>query len=144
MGGITVGYGTDSLNYAIRITFGIVHGTILTLCCFALSFYLPFPLFGCIVAPFTSLALTIFCNICVEYVSESKVTMANALQTCWIPPVGLFCLSCILFPLEMMPKLLFPTFILTALILTTLLQIHAAKGIQASSSESVSSTASPT
>jgi hypothetical protein len=74
-------------------------------------------------------------------VSESTITMTKILKTCWIPPLGIFCVSLLILPLEMMPSLgftgplttLVATSVLLNAILTTLLQIYAAKDIQSSS-----------
>lgn len=130
------------MRYAIRLTFGIVHGVILTLFSFGITLYIPslshilFALLGCIVAPCVSLALTIFCNACVEYVSQSRVTVERILRTAWIPPLGIFCVSIILLPLEMMPMTfgsiphIVATSIIANFIVSTILQIYAAKDIQ--------------
>ena len=135
------------LDYAIRITFGIVHGVILTLCSFGIALYVPelsrvlFALLGCIVAPFLSLLLTIFCNAAVEYSSKSTLTMDHILQTAWIPPLGIFCMNVLLLPLELMPSaetdgpltMIVATSILGNLLISILLQVYAARNIQLTS-----------
>lgn len=144
---------SDSISYALRLTFGVVHGVILTLFSFALALFFPafshflFGLFGFIIAPLISLVLTIFCNACVEYVSQSTLTAARILKTSWIPPFGVFCVSLIILPLEMMPALGFTgpinTLVATSVcvncVLTAILQIYAAKDIQSASEEVLSS-----
>lgn len=143
----------DSVSYALRLTFGIVHGALLTLSSFGLALLFPsfshflFGLFGFILAPFISFILTIFCNACIEYVSQSKFTATNILKKAWIPPFGIFCISLIILPLEMMPSLAFAghinvlviTSVILNAILTTILQIYAAKDIQSSFSLELSS-----
>jgi hypothetical protein len=138
------GNSTDDIRYAIRITFGIVHGVILTVFALCLALLFPslshflFGLFGCIVAPLLSFVLTLFCNGCVEYVSSSTITLARVLKRAWIPPLGVFCCSLLILPLELMPSLGFTgpinTLIATSIVLnfivTTLLQVYSAKSIQ--------------
>lgn len=136
------------LDYAIRITFGVIHGVILTLSSLGICLYIPslshilFALLGCIVAPLISLILTVFCTASVEYVSTSRMTMEHILSNAWIPPFGIFCMNVILLPLEMMPSMgtegpytsVVATSIFANFILSILLQIYAAKGVQASTS----------
>jgi hypothetical protein len=138
MEGNTSRSSTD-IQYALRITFGIVHGVIITLFSFGFALFLPsgFALFGCILTPLLSLALTIFCNGCIEYVSQSSLNVTRILKTAWIPPLGVFCANLLLLPLEMMPfgftgpiHILLITSILVNFVLTILLQIYAAKDIQ--------------
>jgi hypothetical protein len=150
MGGNTFGNPSDDIQYALRITFGIVHGVMLTLFSFGLALFFPslsqllFVLFGCVVIPIMSLLLTIFCNACIEYVSQSTLTVARVLKTAWIPPLGVFCVNLIILPLEMMPALGFTgpinTLLITSILknfaLTTILQIYAARDIQRSTSYS--------
>ena len=135
----------NTLLYVIRITFGLVHAIILTLFSFGITLYIPslshilFALLGCVVAPVLSLFLTIFCNGCVEYVSQSTLTVENILKTAWIPPVGIFCMNLILLPLEMMPETvgvmtnIVATSTIANFIISILLQIYAAKEVQSSS-----------
>jgi hypothetical protein len=139
-----------NLQYAIRMTFGIAHGVLLTLFSFGVALLYPalshfsFGLFGFIIAPFISLCLTIACNLCINYVSHSDLTVEHSLSSVWIPPLGIFIVAAILMPLEMMPSLfrttalssLAITFVCVNCILTTILQIYAAKQIQASSGSS--------
>lgn len=134
----------SAVEYALRITFGIVHGVLLTLFSFVLVFMVPsmsqflFGLYGCILAPAISLGLTLACNACIEYVAQAKVTVARVLQSCWIPPLGVFCISLLILPLEMMPSLGFHgplnTLVATSILMNfaavTLLQIYAARRIQ--------------
>jgi hypothetical protein len=135
------------LDYAIRITFGIVHGVILTLVSFGITLYIPslshilFALLGCVVAPCISLVLTIFCNASVEYVSRSTVTMEQILSTAWIPPFGIFCMNMILLPLELMPSMgvegpftsVVATSVLANFLFSILLQVYAARTLQSTS-----------
>lgn len=151
MEGNSTGDSGDKMLYAIRLTFGIVHGVILTLFSFGISLYIPslshilFALLGCIVAPCLSIILTIFCNGCVEYISQSTVTVERILKTAWIPPLGIFCVNLVLLPLEMMPMTfgtitnLVATSTIANFITSILLQIYAAKNIQYSSSSGGSS-----
>ena len=145
---------TESFDHVLRITFGIVHGVILTLFSFSLILFFPAPfsLFGCIVTPLLSFILAIFCNACVEYVSspsQSAMTVGRILATAWIPPLGVFCVNLVLLPLKSMPAILGPvnvlvfTSIVVNLMLTTLLQVYAARNLQAVSSKS-SGVSSPT
>jgi hypothetical protein len=144
----------DAVEYAIRLTFGVVHASLLTLFSFGLAFLVPsfshflFSLFGCILAPLLSLVLSLFCNVCVEYVSKSTVTWKHILKWAWIPPLGVFGSSLLILPLEMMPSLGFKgpisTLVITSIIInfivTSLLQVYAGKRIQTYSvSDSVSS-----
>ena len=136
------------LDYAIRITFSIIHGVILTLSSLGICLYIPslshilFALLGCIVAPFISLLLTIFRNAAVESVSRSTMTLEHILRTAWIPPFGIFCMNVVLLPLEMMPSMgtegpytsVVATSIFVNFLLSILLQLYAAKGVQESKS----------
>jgi len=139
-----------NIDYAIRITFGIAHGVLLTLFSFGAALLHPalshfsFGLFGFIVAPLISLCLAVACNLCVNYVSQSRLTVEHSLASVWMPPLGVFVVAAILMPLEMMPSLfrttalssLAITFVCVNCILTTILQVYAARGIQASSGSS--------
>ena len=136
------------LDYAIRITFGIIHGVLLTLSSLGICLYVPslshmlFALMGCIVVPLISLILTIFCTAAVEYVSRSTITVEYILRTAWIPPLGIFCMNSLLLPLELMPSMgtegpytsVVATSIFASFILSILTQIYAAKGVQVSRS----------
>ena len=141
------------LDYAIRITFGIIHGVILTLSILGICLYIPslshilFALLGCIVAPFISLVLTIFCNASVEYVSTQSMSTEKILSSAWIPPLGIFCMNVILLPLEMMPTIgavqgpytsVVATSIVGSFLLSILLQIYAARAVQSSKSAGLS------
>jgi len=138
------------------MTFGLVHGVILTLFSFGITLYIPslshilFALLGCIVAPIMSFCLTIFCNACVEYVSQSTMTVEHILKTAWIPPIGIFCVNLLLLPLEMMPVGMGPitnivaTSVIANFIISILLQIYAAKELQDHSSSKSEGFSSPT
>ncbi len=144
MEGNSVSGESAAIQYSIRLTFGIVHAVLLTVFSFCLALIFPsfshflFGLFGCVVAPLLSFILTLFCNGCIEYVSESTVTPKHILQTSWAPPLGVFCTSLIILPLEMMPSLgfhgpintLIATFVAFNFLTTTLLQIYAGKVLQ--------------
>ncbi len=137
-----------AVDYAIRLTFAVVHAALLTIFSFCLAFLFPsfshflFSLFGCVLAPALSLILSIFCNVCVEYVSKSTVTWKHIFRWSLIPPLGVIGISLVILPLEMMPSLGFRgpvnTLVITSIIMnfivTTLLQIYSAKHIQSSSS----------
>ena len=135
----------NTLLYVIRITFGLVHAIILTLFSFGITLYIPslshilFALLGCVVVPVLSLCLTIFCNACVEYVSQSTLTVERILKTAWIPPAGIFFTNLLLLPLEMMPETvgiitnIVATSTIANFIISILLQIYAAKEVQSSS-----------
>lgn len=158
---LTAATGVDNtpatLFYALRLTFGVVHGVILTLFSFALALFFPafsqflFGLFGFVLAPFISLLLTIFCNACVSYVSQTPMTPSRILKTAWIPPFGVFCASLIILPLEMMPSLGFQgpmtTLVATSVcvncIITSILQVYAAKHIQTIEPADASAVAAP-
>lgn len=131
----------NQIEYAIRTTFGVVHGVLLTTISLALAMWFPslshflFGLFGFVVAPLCSLALTFLCNVCVRYVATFRIELRESLRNAWIPPLGILVVALILLPLEMMPSLGFPgplnilaaSFVATNCILVTLLQIYAAK-----------------
>ena len=136
------------LDYAIRITFGIIHGVLLTLSSFVICLYFPslshilFALLGCIMAPSISFILTVFCNASVEYVSKSTMTTEHILSTAWIPPFGIFCMNLILLPLEMMPSIgtvhgpytiVVATSIFVNFLLSIVLQVYAARNLQTKS-----------
>jgi hypothetical protein len=137
-----------AIDYAVRLTFGVVHATLLTLFSFALAFLVPsfshflFSLFGCILAPLLSLLLAVFCNACVEYVSTSTLTWKRILKSVWLPALGVFGVSLLILPLEMMPQLgfrgpvntLVVTSIVANFIVTALLQVYVAKEIQVQAS----------
>ena len=162
MEGNSIGNSTENIQYALRITFGIVHGVILTLFSFGLVLLFPslsqflFVLFGCLVIPVISFFITVFCNACIEYISpeqirgvvpfvpQSSTTVARILKTAWIPPLGVFCVNLLILPLEMMPALGFTgpinalviTSIIMNFLLTIVLQVYAARNVQADSSKS--------
>ena len=131
MEGNSVSHPTDGIHHILRITFAIVHGVMLTVFCFGLTLFLPTTLLIYVAAPLISLALAIFCNACVEYVSQSTLTVAHILKTAWIPPVGIFCVNLVLIPLP--SNTLVISSIVANCILATLLQVYAAKNVQASS-----------
>ncbi len=145
-----------NLEHAIRITFGIVHASLLTLFSFGLALLSPalthflFSLFGCILAPGLSLLLTLFCNGCVRYIHQATHDTAepiSLLTGSWIPPFGVFLTSLLLLPLEMMPSLgwsgplttLAATFVVVNFVTTLLLQVYVARRFQADSSVSSAS-----
>lgn len=98
------------LNYAIRLTFGFVHAVILTLITFGLIVWFPslsqwsFAALGCIILPFVSSLLSILCTGCVQYVCDGLVNTTAVLKSFWIPPLGIFCISLFILPLEMLPS----------------------------------------
>ena len=98
------------LNYAIRLTFGFVHAVILTLITFGLIVWFPslsrwsFAALGCIILPFVSSLLSILCTGCVQYVCDGLVNTTVVLKSFWIPPLGIFCISLFILPLEMLPS----------------------------------------
>jgi hypothetical protein len=129
---------TDSLNYAIRLTFGIVHSVILTLITFGLVSWYPsfshwsFTLLGCIVLPLISFVLTCFATGCVLYVRNGEVSVSAAMQNSWIPPLGIFSVSLFILPLKMMQStgigplnMLIATSIFVNAILVCVLQVYA-------------------
>jgi len=134
-----------SLPYVMRHTFGVVHAVILTLITFGLVVWFPsvsewsFSMLGCIVLPTISAALTYFCSACVEYTCEGKVTPSAILRRVWMPPLGIFLVSLIILPLQMMQSarigplsMLIATSIVANGIVVWLLQVY-------SSSDSTSS-----
>ena len=146
---------TDTLRYSIRHMFGIVHAVILTLVTFGLVSWFPsltkfsFGLLGCLLLPALSAALTFFCNWCVEYVCDGTTDIASILKKCWLPPLGIFCASIILLPLEMMQStglgplnMLIATSIFVNGIIVWLLQVYASSGPYSSSVEENSSVGS--
>lgn len=120
--------------------FGIVHAVILTLVTFGLVSWFPsftkfsFSMLGCVLLPTLSAALTFFCNWCVEYVCDGAADITTVLKTCWLPPLGIFCASIILLPLEMMQStglgplnVLVATSIFVNGIVAWLLQVYASR-----------------
>lgn len=145
----------DDIQHALRITFGIVHGVLLTLCSFGIALFFPslshflFTLFGCIITPLLSFILTILCNGCIQYVSQSTLTVKRILTTSWIPPLGVFCTNLVLLPLELMPSFgpittILITSILVNMIVSILLQVYAAKYIQEAHSSKSAGASGPT
>ena len=151
------------MHYAIRLTFGLVHASLLSLFSITLAFLVPsfshflFSLYGCVLAPGLSLLLAAFCSACVGYVSHegSFPPVKRIVAASWLPPIGVFLTSLLILPLEMMPSLGFhgpiSTLVMTSIIanffIVLLLQIHSAKSIQDSPAledpESESSVSSP-
>ena len=128
---------SNTLNYAIRLTFGLVHAVILTLLTFGLIVCFPalsgwsFALLGCLVLPFVSILLSILCNGCVQYVCNNKINMSNIIKSFWIPPLGIFCCSLLILPLEMLPSAgigplnaLIATSIIMNAVITGILQVY--------------------
>ena len=99
---------TDSLRYAIRHTFGIVHAVIITLITFGLIILFPslknwsFTFLGCILLPLISCLLTAFCNACIYYVCEGNAVPSRFLKRVWVPPLGIFTITLFILPLKMM------------------------------------------
>ena len=125
------------LNYAIRLTFGLVHSVILTLITFGLIVWFPslsgwsFALLGCLVLPFISSLLSILCTGCVQYVCDGSVNITTILKSFWIPPVGIFCISLFILPLEMLPSkgvgplnTLIATSVVMNAVITGILQVY--------------------
>jgi hypothetical protein len=146
---------TDSLNYAIRLTFGIVHSVILTLITFGLVSWYPsfshwsFTLLGCIVLPLISFLVACFATACVVYVRNGEVSIQGALKNSWIPPLGIFCVSLFILPLKMMQStgigplnMLIATSIFVNAILVCVLQIYASQ-LHSSSVSDLSSNSLP-
>lgn len=155
------GKSVANLEHAIRITFGIVHASLLTLFSFGLALLSPaltqflFGLFGCILAPGLSFGLTLFCNACVRYIHEASHEVAEhvpLLTGSWIPPVGVFLVSLLILPLEMMPSLGFSgpltalaaTSVAVNFLISLLLQVYVARRFQASSEVSSAGISGPT
>jgi len=99
---------SESIRYAIRHTFGIVHAVILTLFTFGLVVWFPslthwsFTFLGCILLPAISFFLTCFCTACIQYVCEGMYDTTSVLKRGWIPPFGIFMITLFILPLEMM------------------------------------------
>lgn len=132
------------MNYTIRLTFSIVHGILLTLISFSFLLLIPsfteclFSFFGFILLPLVSLFLTVGCNACVEYIAFSKIDIQQVMKGCWIPPLGIFCITAILYPLEIMKfswvgpmNTLTATAVVVNGFLTSFLQLYVSRGIQA-------------
>lgn len=129
-----------SVHYAIRVTFGIVHSVILTLITFGLICWFPsfsrwsFTLLGCIVLPIVSFLLACFSTGCVLYVRNGELTTVSVVQNSWMPPLGIFCVSLFIMPLEMMQStgigplnMLIATSIFVNAILVCILQVYATR-----------------
>ena len=124
------------LNYAIRLTFGLVHAVILTLITFGLIVWFPslsgwsFAGLGCIILPFFSTMLSILCTGCVQYVCDGVINTTAILKSCWIPPIGIFCTSLFILPLEMLPSAggpinaLIATSVVMNALITGILQVY--------------------
>ena len=138
----------NEIQYAIRLTFGFVHGVLLTLIGFGLALAFPslshflFGLFGCVITPLACWGLTIGCNACIEYITHSTLTRERIVRNSWIPPLGIFLGSLLILPLELMHggtvgplNILLATSILLNMVVATLLQVYVAKRIQESESE---------
>jgi hypothetical protein len=128
------------LNYAIRLTFGLVHSVILTLITFGLIVWFPsfsgwsFALLGCLVLPIVSAFLSILCTSCVQYVCDGSVDITSVLKSFWIPPVGIFCISLFILPLEMLPSsgtgpinALIATSVVMNALITGILQVYSTR-----------------
>jgi hypothetical protein len=142
----------NEIQYAVRLTFGFVHGVLLTLISFGLALMFPsfshflFGLFGCIVAPAASLLLTFLCNACIAYTTHSTVTTHHLFSQCWAPPLGIFLISLFILPLEMMHSAwigplnaLAATSVFFNFVVASLLQVYIGRRIQDSSSPSETS-----
>ena len=145
----------NEMNYTIRLTFSIVHGILLTLISFCFLLLVPsfteslFSFFGFILLPLVSLILTIGCNACVQYITFSKVDVNIVMKGCWIPPLGIFLITSILYPLEIMKvnwigpmNTLTATAVVVNGFLTSFLQLYVSRGIQASDSSPVKDSSS--
>jgi len=133
----------NEMNYTIRLTFSIIHGILLTLISLSFLLLVPsfteslFSFFGFILLPMISLVLTIGCNACVEYIAFSKIEIQRVMKGCWIPPLGIFCVTAILYPLEIMKfswvgpmNTLTATAVVVNGFLTSFLQLYISRGIQ--------------
>jgi hypothetical protein len=96
------------LPYVLRMTFGLVHAVLLSILSLAIILFIPsvsdwsFSWFGCLVCPVLSLGLTVGCTACVDYVSNGATDVRRLLRSAWIPPVGVFCISLLILPLQAM------------------------------------------
>jgi len=128
------------LNYAIQLTFGLVHAVILTLITFGLIVWFPsfsgwsFALLGCLVLPFISAILSVLCTTCVQYVCDGTINISHVLKSFWIPPVGIFCISLFILPLEMLPSVgtgpinsLIATSVVMNALITGILQVYSTR-----------------
>lgn len=120
------------LDYAIRLTFGLVHSVILTLITFGLIVWFPslsgwsFAGLGCLILPFISSLLSLLCTGCVQYVCDGQIDKTAIVKSAWIPPLGIFCVSLIILPLEMLPSGVGP---LNALIATSVVMNALVTGV---------------
>jgi len=128
------------LNYAIQLTFGLVHAVILTLITFGLIVWFPsfsgwsFALLGCLVLPVISAILSVLCTTCVQYVCDGNINIPHVLKSFWIPPVGIFCISLFILPLEMLPSVgtgpinsLIATSVVMNALITGILQVYSTR-----------------
>lgn len=133
----------NEMNYTIRLTFSIVHGILLTLISFCFLILVPsfteslFSFFGFIVLPLLSLFITIGCNACVEYMTFSEIKIQQVMKGCWIPPLGIFLITSILYPLEIMKiswigplNTLTATAVVVNGFLTIFLQLYVSRGLK--------------
>jgi hypothetical protein len=95
-------------------------------------------LLGCLVLPIVSLCITGICTGSVQYVCEGQIHIQTLLQSCWIPPLGIFCISLFILPLEMMNtrafgplNILIATSILMNAIVTCILQVYSSTRVEA-------------
>lgn len=135
---------TAQLHYAIRLTFGLVNAVLLTLITFGLIVWIPsfshwsFALLGCLVLPIVSICLTGICTGSVQYVCEGQIHIQTLLQSCWIPPLGIFCISLFILPLELRNirafgplNILIATSIIMNAIITCILQVYTSTRVEA-------------
>ena len=48
--------------------------------------------------------MSILCTGCVQYVCDGQIDKTGIIKSAWIPPLGIFCVSLIILPLEMLPS----------------------------------------
>lgn len=145
---------SETVQYALRLTFGVVHAVVLTLCTFGLVLWFPsfgqwsFSLLGCIVLPALSALLTVGCTACVQVVSATDPpTWQSVLRRAWMPPLGIFCASLFILPLERIQSepigplsVLMATSICLNAILVAILQNMAAYSVSAFAGANASAT----
>jgi hypothetical protein len=132
----------EQLNYAIRLTFGVVHAIFITIVGFGLALLFPdlttfmFSLLGFIIFPLISLLLGYLCNLCILYVTENRYNVRDALRTSWYPAAGVFAVSLFVAPLEYIQPTFFGDFTLMFglslignAVATSLLQVYASKNL---------------
>lgn len=144
MGGNESGLPPDddaAMRYAIRITFAVVHATLLSLVSLMVVFWFPalahylFDMHGCILMPLVSLGLAFGCSALTTYCTGEGLELRELLRMAVWPPIGVFVCSLLILPLQHMEAftvggrlhVLIATSICLNFIVAGLLQVYATR-----------------